>query len=254
MASRSVAPRDCICFPRGQRLWIVKFPLAVRRACACIAIIPLIAGALVAQPLPTTTAKPKTATIRFIADVNIQTVSSLIEQVEANIRQGITDITVNIASNGGDPMAAIAAYQYLKGRPITLTTHNFGTTASAAVILFAAGSKRYSTSLGIFLIHEPMANPIQSTTSEGQLGEYAAMIRLQTDQMALILSEVTGKPKETAISWVKGHTIWTAKEALANGLINEINGDISADKINTASVIGNPSPDGDVVRITDRVH
>jgi len=36
--------------------------------------------------------KPKTATIRFVADVNIQTVSSLIEQVEANIRQGINDI------------------------------------------------------------------------------------------------------------------------------------------------------------------
>jgi ATP-dependent Clp protease, protease subunit len=88
-------------------------------------------------------------------------------------------------------MAALAAYQYLKGRPITLTTHNFGTTASAAIILFAAGSRRYSTPMGTFVIHEIMANPIPTQTSPQQLEELTSILNMQTAPMALVLSEAT---------------------------------------------------------------
>ena len=215
---------------------------------------------------PSASPAPQKATIRFFADVNSQTIASLIEQVEGNIRAGKTDITLNISSGGGDPMAALAAFQYLRGRPITLTTHNFGQTASAAIILFAAGTKRYSTSLGSFVIHEPMANPLPGLATDVQLSEVASILKLETNQMALVLAEVTGKSQETTTGWIKNHSVWDAKEALRNNLIQDIRNDIQSDKVSTAGVVGEEKPSvlsarrgqnpvaNDVVRTTDRIH
>ena len=169
----------------------------------------------------------KRASVRHFGPITAATMSNLMAIIDRFERKGQTDITLNISSTGGDLNAALSAYQYLKGRPINLTTHNFGTVDSAAVVLFCAGSKRLSTPLSRFVIHEPVIAFSQpGNLNETQLNERLLRIRQETDVMATVLSEVTKGSIEAARGWIRNSAVWTARQALDHKLVHEIRTEI----------------------------
>ena len=130
---------------------------------------------------------PRQATIRLLGEINFQTVGQLIAQTDSMMKSGIDELILNISSPGGQVDPSLAAFQYMKGRRVPLTVHNFGSVESAAVMLFAAGTKRYSTSYARFLIHPPVLQIQGQSFSihERDAGELAATLKLHTDSMDL---------------------------------------------------------------------
>lgn len=76
-------------------------------------------------------------------------ISSIIDEVKAS---GCTSYHVKIHSLGGDVDHALAIYSLLKGLP-NVTTEIVGMCASAATIIFMAGSSRVMDSSALMLIH-----------------------------------------------------------------------------------------------------
>lgn len=182
----------------------------------------------------------KRGTIRHFGGITAQTMANLATAVDVYINKGLTQITLNISSPGGETAAAISAYQYLKGRPIDLTTHNFGTVDSAAVIVFAAGAQRHCTPLSRFAIHGPSSVvPGASRLSEVDLSEQLSLVKQETNIIATILSESTGKALSTATAWIRDRVVWTAQQALEYNFIHKITSDIQS--VNAAASIVGPS-------------
>jgi ATP-dependent Clp protease protease subunit len=170
--------------------------------------------------------------------IDAKTMENLAGIVDNYVQHGLTNITLNISSNGGELEPAIAAYEYLKGRPINLTTHNFGNVDSSAVILFAAGTQRLCTPLGRFVIHDP-ASVIQipGEMDEAHLNERVATLKQGAETMAKILAEVTGKPTTIVRGWMKDRVVWTAEQALDNKLATSIKDEVKV-STNVASIVG----------------
>lgn len=66
----------------------------------------------------------------------------------------VSQIDVLINSPGGDVNDALAIYDYLKDHPATVTTYINGMCASAATIIFCAGTNRKISKNALFLIHK----------------------------------------------------------------------------------------------------
>ena len=178
-------------------------------------------------------------TIRLLAQIDFAVANQLINSCEAAMKLNVDELVLNISSPGGITDSALAAYQYMRGRRVPLTVHNFGSVESAAVILFCAGAKRYSTSNARFMIHQPFVDTggRQLQIHEADASEVTATLKNQTDTIVRILAETTGKTESTTRSWVVSHVVWTAKEALANNLIHEIRDDI-VNQGEVASIVG----------------
>lgn len=188
---------------------------------------------LLAQP------SVKSGTIRLFGGIDAQTMANLANMVDQYIKSGITDLTLNISSPGGDVGAAISIYEYLKGRPLNITTHNFGTVDSAAVIIFAAGSKRLCSPLGRFVLHEPavsIGRPVDFSID--QIGEFSARLKQESDAMATVISEITTKPFSVARGWLRDRVVWNAKVAVDNGLAHEVKSEISVTASLSGSIVG----------------
>ena len=95
----------------------------------------------------------KPIVIKFFAPVIDVTINALMNAVDQKMKQGTTQFILLISSPGGSVIHGLSAYNYLKGLPVTITTHNFGSVDSIGVILFCSGSKRLSVPQARFLLH-----------------------------------------------------------------------------------------------------
>ena len=84
----------------------------------------------------------KPVVIRFFAPVIDATVNALMNAVDQKMKQGIKEFIILISSPGGSVIHGMIAYNYLKGLPASVTTHNFGSVDSIGIVLYCAGSKR----------------------------------------------------------------------------------------------------------------
>ncbi len=83
--------------------------------------------------------------IMFMVPINSDTVNMLLRTVNQQSQSGVKDITLVLASPGGDTAAGFAAYNVLKSLAgINLPTFNVGNIDSAAMLIYCAGAHRYS--------------------------------------------------------------------------------------------------------------
>ncbi len=101
--------------------------------------------------------------IKFFAPVVPETVAALMQVVDGKIKQGATRLGLLISTPGGDVFQGLSVYNYLKGIPLEIVTHNFGSADSIGVVLFCAGSRRLSVPHARFLLHGSSA-PIDRMT------------------------------------------------------------------------------------------
>ena len=165
---------------------------------------------------------PRTAHIRFFAEVNRETINTLIGAVERKLSEGVGRIVLSISSSGGKVAAGIAGYNFLKGSPVELMTYNFGNVESIATVLYCAGAKRLCAPSGRFLLHGVVAN-----FKSGQYNEPALRARidsLQSDRatIARILAEACGRTMEQVEQDMLQGRLLTAQEAVAYGLVQAI--------------------------------
>lgn len=130
-------------------------------------------------------------TYNFIGSINNESISNFLTFVKNS--KDISSLTVNINSLGGEVSCAIAIYNYLKSKEISIQTHNIGDVSSAAIILYLSGTKRTAEEACKFLIH-PIALNVNSTINYNGASEllntivtdivnYSAIVKKETSNM-----------------------------------------------------------------------
>lgn len=155
--------------------------------------------------------------------VNIDVANSLINQVKNLVDEGIVDIRILISSPGGNVYAGLLTYNFLKGCPADITTHNIGICDSIAAIIYATGITRLSVPHGRFLLHGVSANFAANTSlSETQLEERLSTLRNDTDNIAGVLAQCTGKQESQIHQDMRQGLTLNPESAIEYGLVHKI--------------------------------
>lgn len=142
-----------------------------------------------------------------IVDATAAAIATQIEQMDE----------IEINSSGGDVFAALAIVDTLKNSPRAITIRVKGLCASAATLLLCTGKKVIAAQNSLFMMHAP-STMIYDRVDAAKLKEMATTLEKVEGQLKAIYS---ARVKDIDLSQEK----WlTADEALAMGLIDEIDG------------------------------
>ena len=169
----------------------------------------------------------KPIVIRFFAPVIDATVNALMNAVDQKMKQGVKDFILLISSPGGSVVHGISVYNYLKGLPASITTHNFGSVDSIGIVLYCAGSKRLSVPQARFLLHGVNAQfKGEQNLEEKQLEERLKGLRIDMENIAKVIAENTGKSVEDVTDAMLERTTLNPEQAKSWGLVHEIRSDL----------------------------
>ena len=165
----------------------------------------------------------KPVVIRFFAPVIDVTVNTLLSAIDQKMKQGTKDFIILISSPGGSVIHGLSVYNYLKGLPATITTHNFGSVDSIGIVLYCAGSKRLSVPQARFLLHGVNAQfRGEQNLEEKQLEERLKGLRIDIENIAKVIAANTGKSVEDVTNAMLERTTLNPEEAKSWGLVHEI--------------------------------
>jgi ATP-dependent protease ClpP protease subunit len=161
--------------------------------------------------------------IKFFAPAIDVTTNRLMETVEQKMKQGQSDFILLISCPGGSVIHGLSAYTYLKGLPANITTHNFGSVDSIGVVLFCGGSRRISVPQARFMLHSVSSMFQQNMRlEEMQLEERLKSLRIDTENIAKVISATTGKSVDDVLLAMQDRTTLNPEEAQDWGLVDEI--------------------------------
>lgn len=158
----------------------------------------------------------------LVGEINYQTASRVMMQMLylENQRRG-QEINFYINSFGGAVDDTLALYDTMKFLSSPVATYCIGRAYSGAAVLLTAGAKgkRYCLPHAKVMIHQPYG---------GVTGQ-AEDIRLQAEQiikskkmLTQIIAENTGQPYETVLADKERDKYFSAEEAKAYGLVDEV--------------------------------
>jgi ATP-dependent Clp protease protease subunit len=164
-----------------------------------------------------------TAYIKFFAGVDQASVNALMGAVEQKLRQGANEIVLLISSPGGSVFHGLSAYNFLKGIPAQVVTHNFGSVDSMGVVLLCAGDRRLSVPHARFILHAVSASfPQRVSLEEQQLEERLKGLRIDIENIAGVIAANTGRSEEDVTQDILNRTTLNPEQAVKYGLIHEI--------------------------------
>jgi ATP-dependent protease ClpP protease subunit len=165
----------------------------------------------------------KTIAIEFLCRVDEFTVTQLLDIIKQQMQDGVEKIILLISSSGGNVFYGLSVYNFLKGMPIEVITHNFGSVDSSAGVIYCAGSKRYSSPDARFLIH-PLTWTYSDTTTlyEEQMEENLKSFRIDSENVVGVLVTATGKKEEEIVQDMKNRKHLNPDQAKNYGLVHEI--------------------------------
>lgn len=160
--------------------------------------------------------------VRFMAPVTAQSAERLFNIFDQAFRSGAARFHLLLNSPGGSVAHGLAIHNFLKGLPIEVITHNFGTVDSIGVIMYCAGSKRLAVPHSRFMLH-----PVQAQFSHGHYDEHHIRERqnsLKTDQqnIAKVISVVVNKTEDEILDNIHSRKTFDAQQAQDFGLAQEI--------------------------------
>ncbi|OGN96226.1 MAG: hypothetical protein A2Z77_08475 [Chloroflexi bacterium RBG_13_51_36] len=165
----------------------------------------------------------KPVVIRFFAPVIDATVNTLMSAVDQKMKQGIKDFILLISSPGGSVIHGLSAYNYLKGLPASITTHNFGSVDSIGIVLYCAGSQRLSVPQARFLFHGVNVQfRGEQNLDEKLLEERLKGLRIDMENIAKVISANTGKSAKDVTDAMIERITLNPEEAQSWGLVHEI--------------------------------
>jgi len=164
----------------------------------------------------------KPVVIKFFAPVIDVTINALMDAIDKKMKEDVTQFIVLISSPGGSVLHGLSAYNYLKGLPVTITTHNFGSVDSIGVVLFCGGSKRFSVPQARFLLHGVSASFQSERLEEKQLEERLKGLKIDIENIAKVIAANTGKTVQDVTNAMLERTTLNPDEAKAWGLVHEI--------------------------------
>ncbi len=165
--------------------------------------------------------------VKFFAPVTQQSVVALMHAVGAKLREGHTEMGLLISTPGGDVTSGLTAYNYLRGIPLKVTTHNFGSADSIGAVIFCAGSRRFSVPHARFLIHGVAMSFNQSVVlEEQQLEERLKSLRIDMGNVAQVIADTVGKTRDQVMADMLARNTLYPDQAIEYGLIHEIRSEL----------------------------
>jgi len=161
--------------------------------------------------------------IRFLAPVNNQTADQLFKAIDDLLAQGTTKIRLLLSTPGGSVFHGLSIHNFLRGLPIEVDTYNFGSVDSIGVVIFSAGTKRYSVPHSRFLIHGVKFN-INGKTSmdEKQLEEYLKGLQIDQRNVAKVIADTTSKTVVDIENDMINRITLNPEQAQEYGLVHEV--------------------------------
>ena len=147
------------------------------------------------------------------------------EQFDSNMcileSLGHQPIELKVSSNGGSTSAALAIVGRFRASPCKVVTIGFGTIASAATIVLAAGRQRYISRYAYAMLHQS-SWAMAGTAAEH--AQFAAQAERERQNWNKWMSEFCKKPIATfdAIDNSNRDTYFNANECVALGLVDEV--------------------------------
>ena len=161
------------------------------------------------------------------------------QEIVREIRAAESGIDIRINSGGGSVFDGLAIYNQLAQAPGNVTVYVDGIAASIASIIAMAGDRIVMAENASLMIHDPMG-PSAAAFGPAELLRQAAD---ETNQMANLLDRIrgnladiyaarSGQPVATINGWMSEETWFSAEEATAAGLADEVlsNKIVKADK------------------------
>lgn len=169
----------------------------------------------------------KPAVIRFFAPVIDVTVNALMSAVDQKMKQGTDKFIILVSSPGGSVIHGLSAYNYLKGLPAAITTHNFGSVDSIGIVLYCAGSRRLSVPQARFLFHGVNVQfRGDQNLEEKVLEERLKGLRVDMDNIARVIAANAGRDaKDVTDAMIEGRML-NPEEAKSWGLVHEIKSEL----------------------------
>jgi len=141
-----------------------------------------------------------------------------------------------ISSPGGNVDPGIAIYNFLKGLPIEVITHNYGTCDSIATLVFCSGEKRYTVSNSRFLIHGIGLTVQNQRFNETNLKETLDSLKNQRETISKIIAKECKKEIEDVEQDMLKGIVLSPEDAIKYGLATEIKDDLIPPGINFINV------------------
>jgi len=169
----------------------------------------------------------KPVVIRFFAPVVDGAVNALLSAVDQKMKQGAKDFIILISSPGGSVMHGLSAYNYLKGVPASITTHNFGSVDSIGIVIYCAGTRRISVPQARFLFHGVNVQfRGEQSLEEKLLEERLRGLRIDMENIAKVIAANTGKNAKDITDAMIERTVLNPEEARSWGLVHEIKSEL----------------------------
>jgi ATP-dependent Clp protease protease subunit len=163
------------------------------------------------------------AFVSFSAEIVPKTIETLLATMANLTNQGYREIHLLLTTPGGSVMHGIAAYNVLRGLPITLVTHNVANVDSIGTVLFLAGERRYACRQATFMLHG-VAFSVATPTNffEKNLGERLASVRADQERIKAIYHDRAGINPNDAEHFFLGEVTMSAGDAVNRGLVHEL--------------------------------
>ncbi len=169
----------------------------------------------------------QTVYIRYFGPIDDDRVKKLMAALEQKLKEGIDRFAILISSPGGSVFHGISAYNFLKGIPAEVVTHNFGSVDSIAVCLFCVGTKRLCVPHARFLIHGiGFDAPAGVRFDEKLLGERIANLKNERETICRTIADNTGKKLEDVEQDMFTGITLTSEQAKDYGLVHEIKSEL----------------------------
>ena len=168
----------------------------------------------------------KPTVIKFFAPVIDITINALMNTIDQKVKQGVNQFIILVSSPGGSVFHGLSAYNYLRGLPVTITTHNFGSVDSIGIVLFCGGSRRLSVPQARFLLHGVSVGFEKGRLEEKQLEERLKGLRIDMENIAKVIAANTGKSAKDITDAMIERTTLNPEEAQSWGLVHEIKSEL----------------------------
>ncbi|CAM3232827.1 Clp protease [Pseudomonas floridensis] len=162
--------------------------------------------------------------INLTGPINASTCGQLIEKASLAVQREASELTLNIATMGGECSYGFTLYNFLLALPIPVHTHNLGTVESMGNIVFLAGRHRTACLHSKFLFH-PFHWHLHGSVDHSRMSEYAMSLDYDLQLYARIVAERTQEASETLETekyLTAAPRILDPAQALATGIIHTI--------------------------------
>jgi len=158
----------------------------------------------------------------FINDVSSESIEKLIKKIVTEQKaQPQIKFKILLHSNGGDFVAAMAFYNFIKRKKIKIDIHVIGDCNSAALLFLCAAEKRTAAKTANFLLHSPRLTVSESDYSPSELQKQIRSISGDEKNFITLLRRHSKMPAAQLKLMFEKETWLNAEEAFNYGLLTE---------------------------------